>query len=97
MKDTPSIAPVSYPARVAPLPEDRVVTKEVGEEHGIEEQTGSNEELERERSRIEAGNLNISRMLMVEEEKVPFPTLIRPQNSKGNVIYDLKEAIQLVK
>lgn len=90
VKDTPSIAPVSYPTRVAPLPEDRVVTKEVGDEHG-------SEELERERSRIEAGNLNISRMLVVEEEKVPFPTLIRLENSKGNVVYDLKEAIQLVK
>lgn len=75
---------------MAPLPEDRVVTKEVGDEH-------RNEELERERSRIEAGNLNINRMLVVEEEKVPFPTLIKPENSKGNVAYDLKEAIQLVK
>lgn len=90
VKDTPSIVPISYPTRVAPLPEDRVVTKEVGDEH-------RNEELERERSRIEAGNLNINRMLVVEEEKVPFPTLIKLENSKGNVAYDLKEAIQLVK
>lgn len=93
MKDAPIISPVSYPARVAPLPEDRVATEEVKEDDG------RNEELERERWRIEAENRNMMRrVLRVEEEKVPFPTLIKTDDSKkGKVVYDLKEAIQLVK
>lgn len=89
MKDTPIISPVSYAARVAPLPEDRVATEEVK----------ADDELERERRRIEAENLNMKRRgLRVEEGKVPFPTLIGTEDSKkGKVVYDLKDAIQLVK
>lgn len=95
VKDAPSLTPVSYSSRVAPLPEDRV---EVKEDREVKEQLESNEELDRERSKIEAGNLDpMRRMLMAEGEKVPFPTLVRPENSKGKVVYDLKEAIQLVK
>lgn len=89
MKDTPIISPVSYPARVAPLPEDRVATEEVK----------GDDELEKERRRIEAENQNMMRrVLRVQEEKVPFPTLIRTDDSKkGKVVYDLKDALQLVK
>lgn len=89
VKDTPIISPVSYPARVAPLPEDRVATEEVK----------GDDELEKERRRIEAENQNMMRrVLRVQEEKVPFPTLIRTDDSKkGKVVYDLKDALQLVK
>ncbi|XP_071907150.1 uncharacterized protein [Coffea arabica] len=89
VKDTPIISPVSYQARVAPLPEDRVAAEEVKED----------DELETERRRIEAENQNMMRrVLRVQEEKVPFPTLIRTDDSKkGKVVYDLKDAIQLVK
>ncbi|KAL3509124.1 hypothetical protein ACH5RR_028525 [Cinchona calisaya] len=93
VKDAPSICPVSYPTRVAPLPEDRAASEEVKDE-------GANDELEKERRRIEFENQNMMRrVLRVEEEKVPFPTLIRSEDDrkKGKVVYDLKEGIQLVK
>ncbi|KAK4385993.1 hypothetical protein Sango_2469900 [Sesamum angolense] len=99
MKDTPVISPVSYPSRVAPLPEDRV---RVGEE----EKRDRNEELERERRRIEEdrrrGVLRYRKEEEVEEN-LPFPRLIKVENAdqnnkkKGKMIYDLKEAIRLVK
>lgn len=102
MKDSPTIlSPVSYPTKVAPLPEDRVavdgeeMVKEEGEKGDDKE---GNEQLERERSRIEADNRLFRRVLKVEEEKLPFPTLIKVENmKKEKVVYDLKEAIQLVK
>ncbi|CAK9168380.1 unnamed protein product [Ilex paraguariensis] len=93
VKDVPQISPVSYPTRVAPLPEDRAEVKEEGEDR-----KGENEELEKERKRIEADNRVIRRVLRVEEEKVPFPTLIKVENKRNEkVIYDLKEGIKLVK
>ncbi|KAM7503321.1 hypothetical protein LguiB_002225 [Lonicera macranthoides] len=102
VKDSPTIlSPVSYPTKVAPLPEDRVaadgeeMVKEEGEKGDDKE---GNEQLERERSRIEADNRLFRRVLKVEEEKLPFPTLIKVENTKKEkVVYDLKEAIQLVK
>ena len=41
VKDAPSISPVSYPTRVAPLPEDRVTAEteaeeEVGKKENVE-------------------------------------------------------------
>ncbi|KAL2247173.1 UNVERIFIED_CONTAM: hypothetical protein Sindi_2569600 [Sesamum indicum] len=99
MKDTPVISPVSYPSRVAPLPEDRV---KVGEE----DKRDRNEELERERRRIEEdrrrGVLRYRKEEEVEEN-LPFPRVIKVENAdqnskkKGKMIYDLKEAIRLVK
>ncbi|XP_016454220.1 uncharacterized protein LOC107778475 [Nicotiana tabacum] len=94
LKDAPKITPVSYPTRVAPLPEDRV------EEDGGVEAKGD-EELERERRRIEAQKrAAMRRVLNVEEEMVPFPTLVNAKSDdekKKKAVYDLKEAIRLVK
>ncbi|CAA0808765.1 Ribosomal protein L1p/L10e family [Striga hermonthica] len=98
MKDAPMITPVSYPTRVAPLPE---YTK-----RGEEGTAGWNEGLERERKKIEEFRQHgASAYLRLEEEDValPFPKLIKEENTdrnskkKGKVIYDLKEAIQLAK
>ncbi|XP_060201311.1 uncharacterized protein LOC132629910 [Lycium barbarum] len=97
LKDAPKIAPVSYPTRVAPLPEDR--PEEEGE--GRVEVKGD-EEMERERRRIEAQKrAAMRRVLNVEEEMVPFPTLVNvksdDEKKKKKPVYDLKEAIRLVK
>ncbi|KAM3287163.1 50S ribosomal protein L1 isoform X1 [Capsicum chacoense] len=101
LKDAPKIiAPVSYPTRVvAPLPEDRREGEEEEEEEGKVE---VNEEMERERGRIEAQRRGaIRRVLNVEEERISFPTLIDAKSDekkkKKKVVYDLKEAIRLVK
>lgn len=94
LKDAPKIAPVSYPTRVAPLPEDLPE-----EEKGKVEAVGD-EEMERERRRIEAQKrMAISRVMNVEEERVSFPTLIKAKSDekKKKAVYDLKEAIRLVK
>lgn len=94
LKDAPKIAPVSYPTRVAPLPEDLPE-----EEKGKVEAVGD-EEMERERRRIEAQKrMAISRVMNVEEERVSFPTLIKAKSDekKKKAVYDLKEAIRLLK
>ncbi|KAL3632279.1 hypothetical protein CASFOL_025263 [Castilleja foliolosa] len=101
MKDAAPITPVSYPTRVAPLPEDRM---KVGED----EKTDRDEGLETERRKIEdlrrRGVLAYGKQQEEEEDvSLPFPKLIKvdkdDQNSKkkGKVIYDLREAIQLAK
>ncbi|KAG8364758.1 hypothetical protein BUALT_Bualt18G0032100 [Buddleja alternifolia] len=111
MKDAPPVvvSPVSYPARVAPLPEDRRME--------AEEEGTRNEELEGERRRIADDNWNAMRRRGVlrygnqqqvegeeDHESLPFPKLIKVDNTtdqiskkKGKVVYDLKEAIRLVK
>ncbi|KAL7143665.1 hypothetical protein ABFS83_08G207200 [Erythranthe nasuta] len=100
IKDAPLISPISYPSRVAPLPEDRI---KVGEdEKGVR-----NEELERESRRIEnnrgRGVLRYGKEQHEEDEKLPFPKMIKVEKSDDNskkkvkVIYDLTEAIRLVK
>ena len=45
VKDAPSISPVLYPTRVAPLPEDRV-TAETEAEAEAEEEVGKKENVE---------------------------------------------------
>ncbi|KAL6553546.1 hypothetical protein OROGR_007388 [Orobanche gracilis] len=96
MKDPPVISPISYPSRVAPLPEDRM---KVGEE----EKADKNEGLERERRKIEEYRRRGILAYEKQEESLPFPTLIKVENTdqnnrkKGKMIYDLKEAIQLAK
>lgn len=92
VKDVPSISPVSYPARVAPLPEDRV-TASTEEEV---EAPKKDEELERERKRIET-DVRVRRILRTEEVKVPFPTLIKVDKKPQKVVLDLQEAIREVK
>ncbi|CAH1428689.1 unnamed protein product [Lactuca virosa] len=62
----------------------------------------TNKEMEAERMKIESDNRGvIRRVFRVEEQKVPFPSLIKvdqSQNTKGQkVVHDLKEAVQLVK
>ncbi|KAK9284299.1 hypothetical protein L1049_023470 [Liquidambar formosana] len=81
----PTISPVSYPSRVAPLPEDRAPLKEKAADKEGEDAKESGE-IERERRRIE-----------VEEEKVVFPTLIEVEKKKPKVVLDLNEAIREVK
>ncbi|KAG9153011.1 hypothetical protein Leryth_024833 [Lithospermum erythrorhizon] len=91
VKDMPGIAPVAYPSRVAPLPDDKPRGGE------------GDEELERERRRIENENRGQREMRRVlrdkVDDKVPFPTLIKVDNDskKKKVVYDLKDALQLVK
>lgn len=97
IKDAPVVSPISYPSRVAPLPEDRVRAEE--------ERGGRNEELQRESRRIQEDRWRgvLRHGVKEEEEKLPFPKLIKventDQNNKKNVkaVYDLKEAIRLVK
>ncbi|XP_057796196.1 uncharacterized protein LOC131012290 [Salvia miltiorrhiza] len=100
MKDGPAISPVSYAARVAPLPEDRANVEE-------EEKGGRFDEMMKERMKIEEyrrmGGLRYGRMEVAREEvDLPFPKLIKVEKGdkkseeKGKV-YDVKEAIRLVK
>ncbi|XP_058208653.1 uncharacterized protein LOC131321750 [Rhododendron vialii] len=98
VKDVPNVSPISYPTRVAPLPEDRVA--EEGGEVG-EEKKGVDEELAKEVSRIQEESRRVSRwgggLRGVEEERVAFPRIIKQEQKNKKVIYDLQEAIRLVK
>ena len=96
VKDVPSISPVSYPARVAPLPEDRVRVEAEAEEN-VEKK--EDEVMAKERIRIDVENRIRRRVFRVEEEKlVPFPRLIKVEKKQeGKVILDLMDAIKEVK
>ncbi|KAK3183973.1 hypothetical protein Dsin_031259 [Dipteronia sinensis] len=93
VKDSPSITPVSYPTRVAPLPEDRAAGE--GEKES--------EETETERRKIESENRilnrNMSRSAEDEKKLVPFPLLIKAESKKkeSNPVLDLMDAIKQVK
>ncbi|KAI4322787.1 hypothetical protein L6164_022451 [Bauhinia variegata] len=94
VKDAPSvsISPVSYPLRVAPLPEDKVSATE-GE--------GSMEldQFERERRKIDEYD-QLRRMARAAEQEtvqVPFPTLMKVKQKEKPPILDLTEAIRQVK
>ncbi|KAI4319741.1 hypothetical protein MLD38_033305 [Melastoma candidum] len=94
VKDAPSISPVSYPTKVAPLPEDMPVTGESGKgaEKGEEVKKGDGEVVKvTRRLRI------FEREDREERMKVPFPTLLRQVKKELKPIYDLAEAIRLVK
>lgn len=83
-----TITPVSYSKKVAPLPEDRVVTEE------------ERAELWTETRKIEANNRAVRRVFKVveEEKEVPFPTLIKVEKKDGDrKVFDLLEAIHQVK
>ncbi|KAM0874917.1 hypothetical protein ACQ4PT_037112 [Festuca glaucescens] len=89
----PAIAPVSYPSRVAPLPEDRPADEGAGE--------GANEEdlrVEGERIEKEAkwGRMPVFG-LQVEEETVPYPTLIPVVKRPQKVAIDLVDALREIK
>ncbi|KAL8131871.1 hypothetical protein AgCh_007687 [Apium graveolens] len=78
---------VSYPSRVAPLPEDRKYESNESEEN-LEMRKRESEERVRKR------------VFRIYEEKLPFPTLIKQEGEKmmkEKVVYDLKEAIHLLK
>ncbi|MCL7044107.1 hypothetical protein MKW94_013373 [Papaver nudicaule] len=88
VKDVPSVAPTTYPIKVAPLPEDRASGPG-------EEERG---QLDQERRRIENQyQLRRSLNLQQEEVQVPFPTLIRAEKNKPKVVLDLQDAIREVK
>ncbi|XP_047337911.1 50S ribosomal protein L1 [Impatiens glandulifera] len=94
MKDIPKITPVSYASKVAPLPEDREADSKEGETGEVDEQ------LERERRRIEVSSQVRRRLVRVEDNTVPFPTLIKQVTVKEKTIttiHDLQEAIKLLK
>lgn len=76
-----------------------MAAEEVKEDQEMKEEKGVDEGLDREKSRIESVNQRLMRRgSRIEEEKVPFPTLIIQENvGKAKAVYDLKEAIQLVK
>lgn len=76
-----------------------MAAEEVKEDQEMKEEKGVDEGLDREKSRIESVNQRLMRRgSRIEEEKVPFPTLIIQEKvGKAKAVYDLKEAIQLVK
>ncbi|KAJ1259483.1 hypothetical protein BS78_10G159200 [Paspalum vaginatum] len=87
----PAISPVSYPSRVAPLPEDRPAGGEA--EAAPEGLRG-----EAERIQMNAGwaTRNIFGM-PTEEERLPYPTIIPVVKKPQKVAIDLVDAIRLVK
>lgn len=99
----PSISPVSYRVKVAPLPEDRVPEEaeggETGAEKGGESVKDHEADLEREKKRIEADGRLRRRLFRVPEEEVvvPFPTLINVEKKERKPILDVMDAIRQVK
>ncbi|TQE03703.1 hypothetical protein C1H46_010677 [Malus baccata] len=99
IRDVPSISPVSYPVKVAPLPEDRVAEESGGGEGGAEKDVDGVKELEREKRRIEADGRMRRRLFRVpkEEVAVPFPALIKVEKKDSKPILDVMDAIRQVK
>ncbi|KAJ0986041.1 hypothetical protein J5N97_004397 [Dioscorea zingiberensis] len=94
VKDVPRISPVSYPSKVAPLPEDRA--SEATE--GGDREEGGDDSLKREARRIERNARGRSYFgVQVEEEKIPFPTLIQQEKRPQKVPLDLGVAIREMK
>ncbi|KAJ6796424.1 Uncharacterized protein M6B38_218385 [Iris pallida] len=79
----PTISPVSYPSRVAPLPEDREAAAEV-----------EGEELRREARRIV--RTTPAYLGLREEEKLPFPTVATREKRPQKEAMDLATAIKQV-
>ncbi|XP_020266349.1 LOW QUALITY PROTEIN: uncharacterized protein LOC109841819 [Asparagus officinalis] len=84
-----SISPVAYPSRVAPLPEDR----------RKEEEAEGDEEVRREGRRIERGEGRVRSYfgLQEEEERIPFPRIIKQEKRPQKVVMELSAAIREVK
>ncbi|CAN6570022.1 unnamed protein product [Malus baccata var. baccata] len=99
IRDVPSISPVSYPVKVAPLPEDRVAEESGGGQGGAEKDVDGVKELEREKRRIEADGRMRRRLFRVPEEEVavPFPALIKVEKKDSKPILDVMDAIRQVK
>jgi hypothetical protein len=87
----PAIAPVSYPSRVAPLPEDRPAAGEEGVNE--EDLRGEGERIEKE---AQWGRRPVFG-LQVEEETVPYPTLIPVVKRPQKVAIDLVDALREIK
>lgn len=87
----PAISPVSYPSRVAPLPEDRPVGGEV------EEVQDGGLQGESERIQMNAARPTRSVFGMHEEDRLPYPTVIPVVKRPQKVAIDLIDAIRLVK
>ncbi|KAM0938580.1 putative ribosomal protein L1 [Dioscorea sansibarensis] len=87
VKDAPRISPVSYPTKVAPLPEDR--TSEATE--------GGDDALKREAGEIESNARVKSYFRVQAEEVIPFPTLIKQEKRPQKLPMDLGEAIREMK
>jgi len=88
----PAISPVSYPSKVAPLPEDRPAG---GQAEGAPE-----EGLRGEGERIRMDAARAARSIFgvpVEEEQVPYPTIIPVVKRPQKVAIDLADAIRLLK
>ncbi|WOL05657.1 hypothetical protein Cni_G14386 [Canna indica] len=94
VKDVPVISPVSYPSRVAPLPEYRGPESV---EEGVKEERDEDDLLQREAKRIQSGARPRSIFIHQEEVRVPFPTLIVKEKNLQKVPADLLEAIRQVK
>ncbi|KAG6532951.1 hypothetical protein ZIOFF_006811 [Zingiber officinale] len=89
VKDIPTISPVSYASRVAPLPEYKAPDpQENRDEEGL---------LQQEARRIQPRGPTRSIFATQEEEKIPFPTLIPQEKKPQKVPMDLMEAIRQVK
>ncbi|RXH89133.1 hypothetical protein DVH24_006111 [Malus domestica] len=99
IRDVPSISPVSYPVKVAPLPEDRVAEESGGGEGGAEKDVDGVKDLEREKRRIEADGRMRRRLFRVPEEEVvvPFPALIKVEKKESKSILEVMDAIRQVK
>lgn len=89
IKDVPTISPVSYASRVAPLPEYKAPDPE--------ENRDDEGQLQREARRIQPGGPMRSIFAAQEEVKIPFPTLIPQEKKPQKVPMDLMDAIRQVK
>lgn len=94
MKDAgPSITPVSYPARVAPLPEDRPAEEAPPEGPADEGLRGEGERIEMDATRARRSFFG----MQAEEEQAPYPTLIPVEKRPQKVAIDLVDAIREIK
>ncbi|XP_020571137.1 uncharacterized protein LOC110018222 [Phalaenopsis equestris] len=91
VKDVPKIAPVSYPSRVAPLPEDRTAAPDAAEGDFAQG------DLQSEARKIQSDARVRSYFGLTQEEIIPFPTLIKLDKRPTKVPIDLAAAIREVK
>ncbi|KAG8075558.1 hypothetical protein GUJ93_ZPchr0006g44846 [Zizania palustris] len=89
----PAIAPVSYAARVAPLPEDRSAEEGAGEVPGEEGLRGEGKRIDMEAAWTRRSFFG----MQVEEEQVPYPTLIPVEKRPQKAAIDLVDAIREIK
>ncbi|KAE8777405.1 50S ribosomal protein L1 [Hordeum vulgare] len=89
----PAIAPVSYPSRVAPLPGDRPAEEGAGEVANEQDLRGEAERIEMNAERTRRTIFGVP----VEEETVPYPTLIPVAKRPQKVAIDLVDALREIK